>query len=76
VFMSGVPKVIDETGYIDGYSFPWFFVKIFITLIGSGIVVTAFFCFMFSCVELRLARTLTSAKAKTIAAVMTRTVAA
>lgn len=42
-FMSGVPKEIDETAYIDGYSFPKFFVKIFVPLIGSGIGVTAFF---------------------------------
>ncbi|RML81515.1 Binding-protein-dependent transport (system) inner membrane component [Pseudomonas savastanoi pv. savastanoi] len=75
-FMSGVPKEIDETAYIDGYSFPKFFVKIFIPLIGSGIGVTAFFCFMFSWVELLLARTLTSVNAKPIAAVMTRTVSA
>ena len=75
-FMSGVPKEIDETAYIDGYSFPKFFVKIFIPLIGSGIGVTAFFCFMFSWVELLLARTLTSVDAKPIAAVMTRTVSA
>ncbi len=75
-FMSGVPKEIDETAYIDGYSFPKFFAKIFIPLIGSGIGVTAFFCFMFSWVELLLARTLTSVNAKPIAAVMTRTVSA
>ena len=75
-FMSGVPKEIDETAYIDGYSFPKFFVKIFIPLIGSGIGVTAFFCFMFSWVELLLARTLTSVNAKPIAATMTRTVSA
>nr|NLU59919.1 carbohydrate ABC transporter permease [Pseudomonas sp. BIGb0427] len=75
-FMSGVPKEIDETAYIDGYSFPRFFVKIFVPLIGSGIGVTAFFCFMFSWVELLLARTLTSVNAKPIAAVMTRTVSA
>src|SRR3546814_14663225 len=42
-------------------------------LIGSGIGVTAFFCFMFSWVELLLAKTLTSVDAKPIAAVMTRT---
>ena len=53
-----------------------FFVKIFIPLIRSGIGVTAFFCFMFSWVELLLARTLTSVDAKPIAAVMTRTVSA
>ena len=75
-FMSSVPKEIDETAYIDGYSFPKFFVKIFIPLIRSGIGVTAFFCFMFSWVELLLARTLTSVQAKPIAAIMTRTVSA
>jgi glycerol transport system permease protein len=75
-FMSGVPKEIDETAYIDGYSFPRFFVKIFMPLIASGIGVAAFFCFMFSWVELLLARTLTTTDAKPIAAVMTRTVSA
>ena len=75
-FMSGVPKEIDETAYIDGYSFPRFFFKIFTPLIASGIGVAAFFCFMFSWVELLLARTLTVTDAKPIAAIMTRTVSA
>jgi glycerol transport system permease protein len=75
-FMSGVPKEIDETAYIDGYSFPKFFVKIFMPLIASGIGVAAFFCFMFSWVELLIARTLTTTDAKPIAAIMTRTVGA
>ena len=75
-FMSGVPKEIDETAYIDGYSFPHFFAKIFLPMIRSGIGVTAFFCFMFSWVELLLARTLTSIDAKPIGAVMTRTITA
>lgn len=75
-FMSGVPREIDETAYIDGYSFPRFFVTIFLPLIRSGIGVTAFFCFMFSWVELLLARTLTSVDAKPIVATMTRTVSA
>jgi len=72
-FMSGVPKEIDETAYIDGYSWPRFFVKIFMPLIASGIGVTAFFCFMFSWVEMLLAKSLTAVAAKPIAAVMTRT---
>lgn len=72
-FMRGVPKEIDETAYIDGYSFPRFFVKIFMPLISSGIGVAAFFCFMFSWVELLLSRTLTTVDAKPIAAIMTRT---
>ena len=75
-FMSGVPKEIDETAYIDGYSFPRFFVKIFMPLIASGIGVACFFCFMFSWVELLIARTLTTTDAKPIAAIMTRTVSA
>ena len=72
-FMSGVPREIDETAYIDGYSFPRFFLTIFLPLIRAGVGVTAFFCFMFSWVELLLARTLTSVDAKPIAATMTRT---
>ena len=72
-FMSGVPREIDETAYLDGYSFPRFFATVFIPLIRAGIGVTAFFCFMFSWVELLLARTLTTTDAKPIAATMTRT---
>jgi glycerol transport system permease protein len=75
-FMSGVPREIDETAYIDGYGFPRFFFRIFLPLIRAGVGVTAFFCFMFSWVELLLARTLTSVEAKPIAATMTRTVSA
>lgn len=75
-FMSGVPREIDETAAIDGYSFPRFFVKIFMPLIAGGVGVAGFFCFMFSWVELLLARTLTTVDAKPIAATMTRTVSA
>ena len=72
-FMSSVPKELDETAYVDGYGFWRFFGKIFIPTIAAGIGVAAFFCFMFSWVELLLAKTLTSVAAKPIAAVMTRT---
>ena len=72
-FMSGVPKELDEISFIDGYSFHRFFIKIFIPTIAAGIGVAAFFCFMFSWVELLLAKTLTSVAAKPIAATMTRT---
>jgi glycerol transport system permease protein len=75
-FMSGVPREIDETAYMEGYSFPRFFATVFLPLIRSGVGVTAFFCFMFSWVELLLARTLTTTDAKPIAATMTRTVSA
>ena len=71
-FVSGVPREIDETAAIDGYSFPHFFVRIFLPLIANGIGVTAFFCFMFSWVEQLLASTLTSSRALPFASVMTR----
>jgi glycerol transport system permease protein len=72
-FMSGVPRELDETAFVDGYPFWRFFVKIFLPTIAAGIGVAAFFCFMFSWVELLLAKTLTSVDAKPIAATMTRT---
>ncbi|MDJ0621754.1 MAG: carbohydrate ABC transporter permease [Desulfocapsaceae bacterium] len=72
-FMSGVPKELDETAYLDGYSFPRFFIRIFIPTIAAGVGVAMFFCFMYSWVELLLAKTLTSVEAKPIAATMTRT---
>ncbi|MBT8418429.1 MAG: carbohydrate ABC transporter permease [Silicimonas sp.] len=72
-FMGGVPKELDETAYVDGYSFPRFFVTIFLPSIKAGVGVAAFFCFMFSWVELLLAQTLTAVDAKPIAATMTRT---
>ena len=72
-FMSGVPKELDETAYVDGHSFPSFFFRIFVPTIAAGIGVASFFCFMFSWVEMLLAKTLTSVAAKPIAAVMTKT---
>jgi glycerol transport system permease protein len=75
-FMSGIPREIDEIAFIDGYSFPRFFITIFIPLIRAGVGVTAFFCFMFSWVELLFARTLTITEAKPITAAMTRTISA
>ncbi len=75
-FMSGVPREIDEAAAIDGWSFPAFFVRLFVPLVAGGVGVAAFFCFMFSWVELLLARTLTTVDAKPIVATMTRTVSA
>jgi glycerol transport system permease protein len=72
-FMSGIPKELDETAYVDGHSFMSFFFKIFLPTIAAGIGVAIFFCFMFSWVELLLAKTLTSVDAKPIAAIMTKT---
>jgi glycerol transport system permease protein len=75
-FMSNVPRQLDEIAEIDGYSFPRFFLTVFIPMIRSGIGVTAFFMFMFSWVELLIARTITATEAKPIAVQMTRTVTA
>ena len=72
-FMSGVPRELDETAFVDGYPFWKFFIRIFMPTIAAGIGVACFFCFMFSWVELLLAKTLTSVEAKPIAATMTRT---
>jgi glycerol transport system permease protein len=71
-FVAGVPREIDEMAAIDGYSFPHFFIRIFLPLIANGVGVTAFFCFMFSWVEQLLATTLTATDALPFAAVMTR----
>ncbi|MAW43636.1 MAG: carbohydrate ABC transporter permease [Gammaproteobacteria bacterium TMED243] len=75
-FMSGVPTEIDDMARIDGHSFWFFFTRIFLPINRSAIGVTVFFCFMFSWVELLLARTLTGSEAKPIVVVMTRTVSA
>ena len=75
-FMSSVPKSLDEMARIDGHRLPYFFLRIFLPTIRGGIGVTVFFCFMFSWVELLLARTLTASSAKPIVVVMTRTVSA
>ncbi|MCB2124732.1 MAG: carbohydrate ABC transporter permease, partial [Rhodobacteraceae bacterium] len=45
-FMRGVPKELDETAFVDGYSFPRFFVQVFLPTIKAGVGVAAFFCFM------------------------------
>ncbi len=75
-FMSSVPRSLDDMARIDGHSVGFFFIRIFLPVIRSGIGVTVFFCFMFSWVELLLARTLTASAAKPIVVVMTRTVSA
>lgn len=72
-FMSGVPTELDGTAHVDGYSFPRFFTRIFLPTISSGVGVAAFFCFMFSWVEMLLAKNLTSVAAKPIVAAMTKT---
>ena len=75
-FFSGVPRELDEMAQLDGRSFLNFFFRIFLPINRGAIGVTVFFCFMFSWVELLLARTLSGSEAKPIVVVMTRTVSA
>ncbi|MFT4742377.1 MAG: glycerol transport system permease protein [Yoonia sp.] len=65
-FISTVPKEVDETAFLDGYSRPRFIWKFLLPQIRSGIAVTAFFCFMFSWVEVVFARILTTTNGKPI----------
>jgi glycerol transport system permease protein len=65
-FLSAIPKELDETAFIDGYSFSRFFIRILIPLMAPGIAVASFFCFMFSWVEVVFARILTVTQGKPI----------
>jgi len=65
-FISAIPREMDETAFLDGYSRPQFIWNILMPQIASGIAVTAFFCFMFSWVEVVFARILTTTNGKPI----------
>jgi len=65
-FIANIPKEMDETAFLDGYSRPQFIWKFLLPQISSGIAVTAFFCFMFSWVEVVFARILTTTNGKPI----------
>ena len=65
-FISAVPKELDETAFLDGHSLPSFFLRHLIPAIAPGIGVAAFFCFIFSWVEVVFARILTVTGGKPI----------
>jgi glycerol transport system permease protein len=65
-FISAVPREFDEMAFLDGHSLPGFFVKHLIPAIAPGIGVAAFFCFIFSWVEVVFARILTVTGGKPI----------
>ena len=71
-FISAVPREIDEIAQLDGYSFPHFFIKILIPIITPGIGVTAYFCFIFSWVEILLANWLTTVDALPFGSIILR----
>ncbi|CAN5387802.1 carbohydrate ABC transporter permease [soil metagenome] len=65
-FISSVPREFDESAFLDGHSFLGFFFRFLIPAIAPGIGVAAFFCFVFSWVEVVLARILTITAGKPI----------
>jgi glycerol transport system permease protein len=65
-FLSAIPRELDETAFLDGYSLRRYFFKILLPLMMPGIGVAAFFCFMFSWVEVVFARVLTITNGKPI----------
>lgn len=65
-FIRAIPREFDETAFVDGHSLPSFMVRHLIPAIAPGIGVTAFFCFIFSWVEVVFARILTVTGGKPI----------
>ena len=65
-FISAIPREFDESAFVDGHSLPSFFVTLLIPAIAPGIGVTAFFCFIFSWVEVVFARILTVTAGKPV----------
>jgi glycerol transport system permease protein len=65
-FISAVPRELDETAFLDGQSLPRFLIRHLIPAIAPGIGVAAFFCFIFSWVEVVFARALTVTAGKPI----------
>jgi glycerol transport system permease protein len=65
-FIRAVPPEFDETAFLDGHTGPSFFFRHLIPEIAPGIGVAAFFCFIFSWVEVVFARILTVTGGKPI----------
>ncbi|MFN5998484.1 MAG: carbohydrate ABC transporter permease [Paracoccaceae bacterium] len=65
-FIRAVPREFDETAFLDGHSGLSYFFRHLIPQIAPGIGVAAFFCFIFSWVEVVFARILTVTGGKPI----------
>ncbi len=65
-YIAAIPRAFDEMAHIDGHSGPGFFFRFLIPAIAPGIAVAAFFCFIFSWVEVVFARILTVTGGKPI----------
>jgi len=70
-FIAAIPRSFDEMAFIDGHSRTGFFFRRLIPAIAPGIAVAAFFCFIFSWVEVVFARTLTVTAGKPITQAIT-----
>lgn len=70
-FIRAVPRALDETAFIDGHSGLSFFLRHLVPAIAPGIGVAAFFCFIFSWVEVVFARILTVTAGKPITMAIT-----
>ena len=69
-FLQNIPIEIEEIAEADGYSKFQFHLKILLPQIRTGIAVAAFFCFMFSWVELIIANALTTINTKPMGVIM------
>ncbi len=65
-YIRSVPREFDETAFLDGHSGLGFFFRHLIPAIAPGIGVAAFFCFVFSWIEVVFARILTVTGGKPI----------
>jgi glycerol transport system permease protein len=65
-YIAAIPRSFDEMAFIDGHSRTGFFFRFLIPAIAPGIAVAAFFCFIFSWVEVVFARILTVTDGKPI----------
>ncbi|MEH7828488.1 carbohydrate ABC transporter permease [Gemmobacter denitrificans] len=65
-FIRAVPPEFDETAFLDGHSGLSFFLRHLLPQIAPGLGVAAFFCFIFSWVEVVFARILTVTAGKPI----------
>jgi len=70
-FIAAIPAEFDEMAFIDGHSRTSFFLRFLIPAIAPGIAVAAFFCFIFSWVEVVFARILTVTGGKPITQAIT-----
>jgi glycerol transport system permease protein len=65
-FIRAVPREFDETAFLDGHSRAGFFFRHLVPVIAPGLGVAAFFCFVFSWIEVVFARILTVTAGKPI----------